>query len=159
MSSEVLIPGYWLRYGSVIDRAALVRVVQRTYQELYPHEDFSHLATTVDQHFSKDTPLWWVQDQPAKSQPMTLPVGCLWLGNAIDQITGDRHAHILLLYVIPERRRQGIGTALVQRAAAWARARGDRQLGLQVFATNQPAINLYNGLGFQTQSFWMLKPL
>jgi ribosomal protein S18 acetylase RimI-like enzyme len=44
-------------------------------------------------------------------------------------------------------------------AEDWARARGDRQIGLQVFQTNQLALNLYQQLGFQTQSFWMVKPL
>jgi ribosomal protein S18 acetylase RimI-like enzyme len=87
------------------------------------------------------------------------PVACLWLGNAIDQVTGDRHAHIFLLYVLPEYRRRGIGKALVDSAENWARARGDRQMGLQVFQTNQPALNLYRQLGYQTQSLWMLKPL
>jgi GNAT superfamily N-acetyltransferase len=81
------------------------------------------------------------------------------LGNAVDQVTGDRHAHIFLLYVDAVHRRRGIGAALVRYAEAWARARGDRQLGLQVFQVNQPARNLYAKLGFQPQSLWMLKPL
>lgn len=41
----------------------------------------------------------------------------------------------------------------------WARARGDRQIGLQVFQSNKNALNLYNQLGYQTQSLWMVKPL
>jgi ribosomal protein S18 acetylase RimI-like enzyme len=87
------------------------------------------------------------------------PVACLWVGNAIDQVSGDRHAHIFLLYVVPEHRRQGIGKALMQYVEKWAIARGDRQIGLQVFQSNQPALNLYNQLGYQTQSLWMLKEL
>jgi ribosomal protein S18 acetylase RimI-like enzyme len=86
-------------------------------------------------------------------------VACLWLGNAIDQVQGDRHAHIFLLYVMPEYRRQGIGSALMRHAEDWARARGDRQLGLQVFYNNQAALSLYHKLGYQTQSLWMVKPL
>jgi len=81
------------------------------------------------------------------------------VGNAIDQIGGSRHAHIFLLYVVPEHRRQGIGTALMRYVENWAIQRGDRQLGLQVFQSNQAALNLYNQLGYQTQSLWMVKSL
>ena len=81
------------------------------------------------------------------------------MGNAIDQISGLRHAHIFLLYVSPEHRRKGIGTALMQYVENWAKQRGDNQIALQVFQTNTPALNLYNQLGYQNQSIWMIKPL
>ena len=86
-------------------------------------------------------------------------VACLWVGNAVDQLTNDRHAHIFLLYVKPEHRRRGIGTALMRYVENWAITRGDRQIGLQVFQSNTAAINLYHQLGYQTQSLWMVKPL
>ena len=85
------------------------------------------------------------------------PIACLWVGNAIDQVEGNRHAHIFILYVVPEHRRRGIGTALMQYVENWAIQRGDRQIGLQVFQSNKPALNLYNQLGYQTQSLWMVK--
>ncbi len=162
--SDQLLPGYYLRAGSGLDRAELVKFMQRTYQERFPEQDFSHLARTIEQYFSKETPLWWVE--LANSEPTQLlpprsrqPVACLWVGNAVDQVWGDRHAHIFLLYVVPEHRRRGIGTALMRYVEDWARTRGDRQIGLQVFQSNQPALNLYNQLGYQTQSLWMVKIL
>ena len=165
--SEFLPPGYQLRSGSSLERALLVKFMQKTYQELYPDGDFAHLARTVEQYFSQSTPLWWVEltgsaDELESFQLFPYrqqPVACLWLGNTVDQVTGDRHAYIFLLYVVPEHRRRGLGSALIRYAEAWAKARGDRQLGLQVFQANQPALNLYQKLGFQTQSLWMLKPL
>ena len=81
------------------------------------------------------------------------------MGNAIDQVSGDRHPHIFLLYVIPEYRQQGIGTALMQYLEDWATKRGDHQIGLQVFLSNTPALNLYHQLGYQEQSLWMVKSL
>jgi ribosomal protein S18 acetylase RimI-like enzyme len=81
------------------------------------------------------------------------------LGNAIDQQRGDRHSYILALYVLPEHRRQGIATALLHKAQDWAQARGDRQIGLQVFADNPGAIALYRKLGYQTHSLWLTKSL
>ena len=89
----------------------------------------------------------------------TQPIACLWMGNAVDQVSGDRYAHIFLLYVSPEYRRRGIAKALMNQAQDWAIARGDRQIGLQVFPHNKPALTLYQSLGFHTHSLLMLKPL
>lgn len=155
--SEQLLPGYNIRRGSTLERSLLVKFMQRTYQERFPQQDFAHLARTVEQYLSKDTPLWWVDVEEAGETRSR--VACLWVGNAIDQVRGDRHAHIFLLYVVPEHRRKGIGKALMQYVENWAIARGDKQIGLQVFESNQPALNLYNQMGYHTQSLWMLKEL
>ncbi|MBV6622212.1 MAG: GNAT family N-acetyltransferase [Rivularia sp. (in: Bacteria)] len=161
--AEKLLPDYTIRSGSTLDRALLVKFMQRTYQDMFPRQDFSHLSQTVEQYLSTDTPLWWVEYSPEKQEPLdifpTRPIACLWMGNAIDQISGLRHTHIFLLYVNPQHRRKGIGTALMQQAEKSAKQRGDTQIALQVFQTNKPAINLYNQLGYQTQSLWMVKPL
>ncbi len=157
-----LLPGYQLRIGSGQERVTLVKFLQLSYQELFPEQDnFSHLTETVKQYFSGSTPLWWVEpaNDPVSAPIPSQPIACLWLGNAIDQVRGDRHAHVFLLYVMPEHRRQGIGSALMRHAEDWARARGDRQIGLQVFQSNQPAYRLYHQLGYKTQSLWMVKPL
>nr|WP_041233470.1 GNAT family N-acetyltransferase [Cylindrospermum stagnale] len=163
-----LLPGYQIRLGSTVDRALLVKFMQQTYQDMFPDQDFSHLARTVEQYLSTDTPLWWVNAETQSVEKLggggnfplyPTPVACLWVGNAVDQVQGDRHAHIFLLYVVPEYRRRGIGTALMHYVENWATQRGDRQIGLQVFQSNKPALNLYHQLGYQTQSLWMLKSL
>ena len=58
--SEQLLPSYCIHTGSRLDRALLVKFMQLTYQELFPGQNFSHLAQTVEQYFSPETPLWWV---------------------------------------------------------------------------------------------------
>jgi len=167
-----LLPGYSLRQGSTLDKALLVKFMQRTYQEQFPDQDFSHLAHTVEQYFCRDTPVWWVYEEAGEvgevgeeilhQLPITnyqSPVACLWVGNAIDQVSGDRHPHIFLLYVIPEYRHRGIGKGLMAYIEDWATQKGDRQIGLQVFQSNTPALNLYHQLGYQEQSLWMVKSL
>lgn len=157
--SEQLLTGYDIRRGTLLDRALLVKFMQWTYQDLFPLQDFSHLAQTVEQYFSSSTPLWWVEQQQESPPVPSSPVACIWVGNSIDQVHGDRHAHIFLLYVVPEYRRQGIGKALMQYVENWAKSRGDRQIGLQVFRSNTTALNLYTQSGYQTQSLWMFKSL
>ncbi len=152
--------GYRLRRGYGKDRALLLKFLSLTYQELFPAQgDFSHLAKTVEQYFSDNTPLWWVEaiDHLPEHQNRLIPIAGLWMGNAVDQVTGDRNAHIFLVYVTPEHRRRGIATALISYAQVWSQARGDRQIGLQVFHHNQAALHLYQNLGFSPQSLFLLK--
>lgn len=167
--SDWLIPGYRLREGSRLDRALLLKFMRRTYQELYPDRDFNHLADTVERYFSSQTPLWWVevageedsQNAAAYFSPLRTisPIACLWMGNAVDQLQGERIAHIFLLYVHRDHRRRGIGSALVAHGENWAKGRGDQHISLQVFSHNQPALNLYQKLGYCTQSLSMCKSL
>ncbi len=169
-------PGYRLRRGTKRDRPLLIHCMQRTYGEVNPDAPLSRSQEAVAQFFSDQTPLWFVEleessavdgsatgamtQRPAKalaSDPAA--IACLWMGNAVDQVQGDRHAHIFLIYVDPAHRRQGIGSALVAQAEGWAVARGDRQIGLQVFQSNQAALALYTQLGFEARSLWLAKPL
>jgi ribosomal protein S18 acetylase RimI-like enzyme len=184
-ASEQLPSGYSIHPGSSLDRSLLVKFMQLSYREIFPEQNFSHLARTVEQYFSQDTPLWWVigerreargerrEDRGIRENNNQLPatnyqlpitdspkkVACLWVGNAVDQVKGDRHTYIFLLYVKPEHRRRGIGKSLMRYLENWARAKGDRQIGLQVFQSNTPALDLYHKLGYQTQSLWMVKTL
>ncbi len=149
------VPGYQLQRGSRLDRSRLLYFLRQTYAETSGTQSFNHLEDTVDRHLSAETPLWWVMPATAPRSPCA----GLWLGNAIDQQRGDRHSYVLMVYVAPEHRRRGIATALLQTAQDWARQRGDRQIGLQVFANNPAAIALYQKLGYQTHSLWLVKAL
>ncbi len=155
---------YQLIIGTVIDTASLLRFLQITYQELYPQQqNYQHLQSTVDRYFSADTPLWFVtipMEMGTTSQPSTdrdRKIACVWIGIAIDQITGIRHPNIFLIYVDRAYRRQGIGRALMQYTEAWAKSQGYTQIGLQVFTTNQPAIDLYQQLGYQYRAISMIR--
>ncbi|OWY68333.1 GNAT family N-acetyltransferase [cyanobacterium TDX16] len=193
--TQQLLPGYSIHSGTNQDRSLLLQFMQQSYQEIFPKQNFAHLHRTVEQYFSRDTPLWWVEEsqnskfkiqnskfpgspvragfeqrsidvsresfaKPAPTTPDSLEkVACLWVGNAVDQVKGDRHTYIFLLYVKPEYRRQGIGKALMRYLEDWARTKGDRRIGLQVFQSNTPALDLYRKLGYQIQSYWMIKTL
>lgn len=174
--SHDLPDGYRLSIGSRKDKALLVEFMNLAYRELFSHQqDFSHLARTVEQYLSSDTPLWWVEVVSETSDcggtviagtavqrrctDDSKLIACLWIGNAIDQVSGDRYAHIFLIYVAPEHRRRGIAKALMYQAQTWAASRGDRQISLQVFPNNQIALDFYRRLGYEIQSYSMLKSL
>ncbi|MGB3312072.1 MAG: GNAT family N-acetyltransferase [Nodosilinea sp.] len=156
MASEQFfaVPGYSLRSGSTLDRATVVKFMERTYTELDPHQPIGHLAATVDRYLGRETPLWWVN--PVDS---AAAIAGLWLGQATDQRSGVLHPYVLLLYVTPDHRRHGIATALLTVAHHWAMQQGHQQISLQVFSDNRAAQALYASLGYQPEAVLMKKEL
>jgi RimJ/RimL family protein N-acetyltransferase len=61
------------------------------------------------------------------------------------------HVAELGLMVAATERRRGIGTALMDEAAKWARDAGITKIELHVFPHNEPAISLYRKLGFREE--------
>jgi ribosomal protein S18 acetylase RimI-like enzyme len=57
------------------------------------------------------------------------------------------------LGVSEDRRRRGIGTALIREVETRIRARGTARVGLAVEQGNTPAMRLYAGLGYQDSGF------
>jgi GNAT superfamily N-acetyltransferase len=145
--------GFSIRRGKMSDRPLLLKFLHRSYQEFYSDTGFRHLQTTLDQYFTPETPLWWAKTAT------DITVGCLWLGRSVDQISGDRHSHIFLLYVLLDYRRQGIGSALMATAEDYAKTQGDRQITLQVFETNRTAQDFYQSLAYSPHAVLMQKIL
>lgn len=151
--------GYRWRQGSTGDRALLEKFARLVYGELFPENaNFDHLSNTVVGYLSQASPIWWVEEVDLPSDDYD-PVGLLWAGVAIDQATGSRHLQILLLYVHPAHRRQGIGAALIDKAEALASERGDRCIGVQTFTHNQAALKLYERLGYRPSEVQLRKDL
>jgi ribosomal protein S18 acetylase RimI-like enzyme len=100
--------------------------------------------------------------------PAAYPDGFVWeqagdiIGNASLMPAGERAVRWVLANVAvhPDHRRQGIGRRLVVACLEWARARGARELVLQVNHRNDPAIQLYRKLDFEeltTRTEWVRK--
>jgi GNAT superfamily N-acetyltransferase len=74
-------------------------------------------------------------------------------------VRGGPHDHLgdtgylLSMWVAPEARRQGVGSALVDAIVDWARQQGLRQLLLDVAERNVPAMLLYARKGFLPNGF------
>lgn len=70
-----------------------------------------------------------------------------------------RYAVIEDIIVHEGRRGEGIGKALMQRAHAWARARGATAVELNVYEFNESARAFYETLGYTTESRKMRRSL
>ena len=75
------------------------------------------------------------------------------LSVARDAHPASAHVADLGLMVAMDARRQGVGWALLEAAAEWARTAGVRKLELHVFPWNEAAIALYDSFGFVREGY------
>ena len=75
------------------------------------------------------------------------------LSVARDSHPASTHVADLGLMVAKDARRHGVGRALLEAAATWARESGVRKLELHVFPWNEPAIELYEWFGFEREGY------
>lgn len=168
MAAAFPIENYRLEAGSSLQRARLVKFMQRAYRDMSrdpgnAQNAGTHLADTVQRHLSPSSHIWWLIDTQATALPAGLPgihsslepVGCLWMGEAIDQRSGCQQAYVFLLYVAPAHRKKGLARALMNHARGWAKQQGYQHISLQVFEDNVAAMNLYKQLGYESQAKWM----
>lgn len=86
-------------------------------------------------------------------------VGFAHITTVKDYYTQKANAHVADIAVASQWAGQGIGTRLLDRAEAWAIARGDDWLSLSVFPQNAHAVRLYERYGFEPDIARYLKPL
>jgi RimJ/RimL family protein N-acetyltransferase len=74
------------------------------------------------------------------------------LGFQAGTLERTRHAGVLGVSVANEWRQVGVGSVLIERLIAWAKAHPEiERVGLDVFATNTKAYELYRRFGFQEE--------
>jgi ribosomal protein S18 acetylase RimI-like enzyme len=76
------------------------------------------------------------------------PVGFICIESNDLAETGIKGAYVNNLHVLPHLKGQGIGTALIDHGATWARAHGYDSLFLFVFEDNQQARAFYRNNGW-----------
>ena len=74
-----------------------------------------------------------------------------WCDICREDMVGLTHSGHLGMGVIPEFRGQGLGRRLLDETMSDALSAGLERIDLEVFASNQPAINLYKSAGFQVE--------
>jgi GNAT superfamily N-acetyltransferase len=86
-------------------------------------------------------------------------LGFVYLERQQDYFTLEGHGHVGMLVVAEEAEGQGIGSALMRAAEAWAREQGYRKLTLTVFEANRKARALYDHLGYAPETHRYVKVL
>ena len=81
-------------------------------------------------------------------------VGLVWVGPAP---AGRAGWWIYDIEVVPDRRGQGYGRALLEAAERHAQHRGAESIGLDVFGGNDVALGLYESSGYEVAATRMLK--
>ncbi|MEM9462369.1 MAG: ribosomal protein S18-alanine N-acetyltransferase [Myxococcota bacterium] len=88
-------------------------------------------------------------------QELVRPFARLWVAEADGRLEGSSciwilgdEAHLLRIATDAQRRRRGLGRAMLGRILAHASATGCRRILLEVAAGNAPAVHLYEAAGF-----------
>lgn len=87
------------------------------------------------------------------------PAGCAYLVTLVDYFNERPHAHLSVLAVTAAAEGKGVGSALLDRAEAWARERGSDRLTLSALVTNSRARALYERRGFRGEYIRYVLPL
>ena len=86
-------------------------------------------------------------------------IGFLWVVICQNSWTQERYGYVNNLYVVPQRRKQGLAKELLRQGDDWFRARGIKRVRLTVTSSNAQAATLYEASGFRTQRHEMEKTL
>ena len=76
------------------------------------------------------------------------PAGCAYLVTLVDYFNLRPHSHLSVLAVSKDAEGRGIGSALLDRCAEWAKERHSDRLTLSALVTNARARGLYERRGF-----------
>lgn len=87
------------------------------------------------------------------------PAGCAYLVTLIDYFNQRPHAHLSVLAVTEAAEGHGVGSALLERCAEWARERQSDRLTLSALVTNARARRLYERRGFAGEYIRYVLPL
>ena len=93
-------------------------------------------------------------EQPAPEEALLIaevdgqPAGYAYLVVNTDFFTEKPHAHLSVLAVAKDAEGRGVGSALMDAAASWSKARGDDHITLNVFDGNHRAQALYERHGY-----------
>jgi N-acetylglutamate synthase-like GNAT family acetyltransferase len=146
-----------IRQTNVNDIPVLVDVIIRSFSDVAKRFGLTkencptHPSFYTDERmrsdFEKNIPYYLLEAD-------TLPVGCVALEKASDDI-----CYLERLGVLPEKRRNGFGNALVQRVFEKARSFGAKQISIGIIADYEELKSWYANIGFLEKETKVFKHL
>ena len=79
-------------------------------------------------------------------------VGHVWVARVLNQFTGRSEALVLNLYVEEDFRGRGAAKRLMDVAEEWSRGQDLERIGLSVAVDNEPAVRLYEEMGYSAEN-------
>jgi ribosomal protein S18 acetylase RimI-like enzyme len=144
LRDEPTTPPFAIESFNIGDERRLAALIDRTYTGTLDCPQLDGLRQTADviagyQAVGEFRPeLWLIARDRAED------VGCLFMNLHPDV----RHAEIVYVALIPEVRGRGWGAEFIKKSVELARRAGAERIVLAVDAANQPAIRIYERLGF-----------
>lgn len=123
-----------IRRATLRDVRRMAEIEQACFEKAYP-EALLALFVTSERYIS-----------------LVAEVGGVIVGLAVGELEEHEHkrvGHIWTLEVLPAYRNRGIGTRLLKALEEELAARGAREFYLEVRVGNEPAIHLYEKLGYE----------
>ncbi|HNB26730.1 MAG TPA: GNAT family N-acetyltransferase [Alphaproteobacteria bacterium] len=87
------------------------------------------------------------------------PLGFVHAEASTDSVTLEPCGYVTVLATVAAAEGKGVAQALMQGVEDWARGKGFRLIGLDVFANNQRARAFYRRMGYAEDSLRLTKPL
>jgi len=128
-----LLEGLRIREAGPRDIRRMSELEETCFEEAYPKEFLAHFV--MDEDFIS----------------LVAEVGGVVIGMAVAEVEQrpfKKVGHIWTVEVLPPYRRMGVATRLMEELEARLRARGARECYLEVRTDNEPALRLYEKLGY-----------
>ncbi|MBC7543172.1 MAG: GNAT family N-acetyltransferase [Candidatus Sericytochromatia bacterium] len=93
----------------------------------------------------------WLQDDTVRVRTLRTET---WVGFAACRLIGrdgTTLAELVDLYVVPDMRRHGLGSHLVEDVIAWSAQNGAREMSIAIKVRHQTAVDFFAQLGFSPQ--------
>jgi GNAT superfamily N-acetyltransferase len=132
-----------IRAATAADRGACLRLLTAQLREHQLPIDEDGVARAVELALMHGSTAWLVL-----ALADGLVAGILLANPIVSVEHGGPSLWVEELFVVPERRRRGVGRALCEFIVAEARQHGVRAIELEVVPTQKAALSLYRALGF-----------
>ena len=86
-------------------------------------------------------------------------VGHVWVARVLNQFTGRSEALVLNIFVEEDFRGRGAAKRMMEVVEAWARGQDLERIGLTVGVDNEPAVRLYEEMGYSAENQRMMRRL